>query len=162
VSDANADKHAVSATETESIPGADVVTRLVDSPRMYEHTKGLIWASTFEFPQGAGESVNWEKYAPLPDEVHRLGKERESAKRETRPEFTYAGFIPVRAESVRKIRTARGHGFEVEHVPSEGIHHAEIRRVPSAERPLEKADKVELRFALEQAFGPLVPCPPDA
>lgn len=162
MADANADKDAVSATETEYIPGTDVVTRLIDSPRMYEPATGLIWANTFEFPHGAGESVNWDKYATPPDDVHRLGKERELAKRETRPEFTYAGFVPARADSVRNIKTARGHGFEVEHVPSEGIHHAEIRRVPSAAHPLQKADKGELRFALEQAFGPLVPCPPNA
>lgn len=135
-----------------------IVTRLVDSPRMYEPAKGLIWESTFEFPGGAGESVNWDKYAPPPEVVHRLGLARQLSKRENRPEFKYAGYIASQARTVREIKTVRGHGFAVDHVPSEGQHHAEIRRVPSVDNPLTKIDKSELRLALERAFGALVSC----
>ena len=43
----------------------------------------------------------------------------------------------------------------VEHVPSQGIHHAEIRQAVSGEAPLQKSDRGELRYALEKIFGPL-------
>ncbi len=147
--------------EIEVIPGTAVLTRLIDSPRMYRSAKGLLWPSTFEFPHGEGESVNWDKYAPPPNEVHRLGRAREVEKRSVHPEFTYAGYIPTSAEAVRAIRTARGHGLAVEHVPSEGVHHSEIRYAPNEEAPLHKGDKGELKFALGKVFGPLVACPND-
>lgn len=159
MSEENAVGEAAPAPEIEHIPDEATVTRLIDAPRMYEPSKGLLWANTFEFPNGAGESVNWDKYARPPDEVHRLGKQRETTKREQKPEFGYAGYIPARVESIREIKTVRGHGFAVEHVPSEGIQHAEIHRKPNAQQPLQKGDKGELRLALEKAFGPLVPCP---
>jgi hypothetical protein len=157
---ADGDNDAAAELKVEQIPGNAIITRLIDSPRMYEPAKGLLWESTFEFPGGAGESVNWDKYAPPPEEVHCLGKQREIAKQAVRPEFSYAGYLPAEAERVRAIRTARGHGFDVEHVPSEGIHHAEIRRRASESNPLNKGDKGELRLALEKAFDPFVPCPP--
>jgi hypothetical protein len=159
VADENAADDVAPIAEIELIPDAAVVTRLIDAPRMYEPAKGLIWASTFEFPNGAGESVNWDKYAPLPDEVHRLGRQREAAKREVRSGYSYVGFIAAPAEAVRSVKTVRGHGFALEHAPSEGLHHAEIRRVVSDQNPLNKADKGELRLALERAFGSLVPYP---
>ncbi|MCA8051298.1 hypothetical protein [Burkholderia arboris] len=151
--------NAAAELAVEHIPGTAIITRLIDSPRMYEAAKGLIWESTFEFPGGTGESVNWDKYAPPPDEVHRLGQQRQLAKQAQRHEFTYAGYISAETEHVRTIRTVRGHGFDVEHVPSEGIHHAEIRRRVSDVNALNKGDKGELRFALQRVFDSLVPCP---
>lgn len=147
------------ATPVEEIPGAAVVTRLIDAPRMYEAVQGLIWNQVFEFPNSVGESVNWDRYAPLPDAVHELGRQRQETKKEVRPEFLYAGFISAVTDNVRGIRTARGHGFEVEHVPSEGIHHAEVRYAPCVDVPLQKSDRGELKLALQKKFGLLVPCP---
>ncbi|MEX3954166.1 hypothetical protein AB4Y40_41670 [Paraburkholderia sp. EG287B] len=158
---ADENDNAAAKLEVEPIPGTATITRLIDFPRMHEPAKGLIWENTFEFPGGTGESVNWDKYAPPPDEVHRLGKQRQIAKQVGRPEFAYAGYIPAVTEQVRTIRTARGHGFDVEHVPSEGKYHAEIRRRVSDVNPLNKGDKGELRLALQRTFGPLIPCPPD-
>ena len=71
-------------TPVEEIPGAAVVTRLIDVPRMYEAVQGLIWNQVFEFPNSVGESVNWDRYAPLPDAVHDLGRQREETKQATR------------------------------------------------------------------------------
>lgn len=147
------------AFETEEIPGEAIVTRLIDQPRMFTPGQGLIWDNTFEFPGGAGESVNWDKYAPPPDEVHRLGHAREASKTLVRADYKYAGYLPARTGDVRNIKTNRGHCFQVEHVPSEGIHHAEIRRVPNPTQSLSRGDKAELRLALQKVFGDLVPCP---
>lgn len=148
-----------SEIQVEPIPDEATVTRLIDCPRMYAESTGLIWDTTFEFPKGAGESVNWDKYALPPDAVHRLGHAREEAKRGTRPEFRYTGFIPAVTQRVREIRTVRGHGFDVRHVPSEGIHHAEIRYASPDAVPLQRGDKGELKLALQKVFGELVRCP---
>ncbi|WP_155122824.1 hypothetical protein [Burkholderia ubonensis] len=141
---------------TEYIPDPDNITRLVDFPRMYEPVRSLIWENVFEFPGGTGESVNWDKYAPLGPAVHKLGCEREQKKRESRVDFRYAGYVPARTGDVREIRNARGHGFAVDHVPSEGQHHAEIRYAAAADAMIRKGDKVELKAALKDKFGPLV------
>ncbi|NMV41823.1 hypothetical protein [Ralstonia insidiosa] len=148
-----------SAIQVEPIPDEATVTRLIDCPRMYEDASGLIWTTTFEFPQSAGESVNWDKYAPPPDAVHKLGLDREEAKRASRPEFRYAGYIPALARDVRGIKTARGHGFDIQHVPTEGIYHAEIHYASPEAVPLQKGDKGELKLALQRVFGELIRCP---
>lgn len=71
----------------------------------------------------------------------------------------YGGFVPAVVGNIRTIRTARGHGFLVEHKPEEGQHHAEVSYLPDGE--LKRADKNELKYALEKVFDVLVPhtCP---
>lgn len=141
----------------ETIPDSDTVTRMIDFPRMYEPAKSLIWENTFEFPSGNGESVNWAKYVPPPDAVHQLGCQRQRKKQETKPEHRYVGYVPARTGDVRGLQNARGHGFRVEHVPSQGRHHAEIHYAQAADAPLKKADKGELKALLKGVFGQLVP-----
>jgi len=149
-------------TETvEDIPDGDAVSRLVDFPRMYEEARGLIWDNIFQFPRGECESVVWARYAPTPADVHRLGCEREAAKRQSNPEmrYAYAGFISSTAGAIRGVRTARGHGFTMNHAPDEGRHHAEVCYAPAGQNgitDLKKADKVELRAALRKVFDELV------
>lgn len=141
--------------DVEDIPDCATVNRLIDFPRMGNRSERLVWQNVFEFPDGAGESVVWSKYAPTEADVHRFGCEREAAKRQSKPEMRYGGFIPAVVKAIRKIKTKRGHGFTVAHKPGEGQHHAEISYAPAS--PLKKTDKIELKFALQQAFGTLVP-----
>ena len=141
----------------ENIPDEDAIYRQVDFPRMYDDSIGLIWDQIFQFPSGEPESVVWSKYAPTPEDVHRLGIEREKRARERRPEMRYIGFIPSTAGVIRAICTSRGHGFSVVHAPREGIHHAEISYRPAGE--LKRSERNELKLSLRKAFGDLVTRP---
>lgn len=126
---------------------------------MYEDVKGMIWEITFMFSKGQGESVNWEKYASIPDEVNRLGCEMEAHRKVNKPECRYVGHIAAMVEGIRNIKTNRGHALSVEHDPSQGQgrHHAEVRIVTSStSSSLAKSDRAELRFALSKAFQELV------
>ena len=147
-------------TETvEDIPDEDAVSRLVDFPRMYEEARGLIWKQIFQFPGGKCESVVWRRYAPTPADVHRLGCEREAAKRRSKPEMRYVGFVSSTVGGIRGIRTERGHGFTVNHAPSEGRQHAEVCYAPASQNGITKLlpnDKAELKEFLKNAFGELV------
>jgi len=106
-----------------------------------------------------GESLNWNKYASPPDQVHELGRQRESAKREKNPNMRYAGYIEGLVGEIRAARTRRGHGFQVLHVPSEGKHHAEVHIAISPTQVWEKTDRIELRELLKIKFSDLVPNP---
>lgn len=140
--------------DVEDIPDDATVNRLIYFPRMGNRLEGLIWQNVFEFPGGLGESVVWSKYAPTDADVHGFGCDREAAKRQAKPEMRYGGFIPAVVKAIRDIKTNRGHGFAVAHEPEEGQHHAEISYAPAS--TLNKTDKGELKFALQQVFGPLV------
>lgn len=140
----------------ESIPDPDAIHRQIDFPLMYGKAQELIWVSVFAFPEGQSESAVWGKYAPTDERVHQIGRERIAAKQQLRPEYRYIGFISSTAAAIRKICTAAGHGFSVEHSPAEGIHHAEIFYKPAnnrAAKQLTKNEKVELKAALRSAFG---------
>jgi hypothetical protein len=140
----------------EEIPDEDTVSRLIDFPRMYEEARRLIWDQVFQFPGGDCESLVWRRYAATDEEVHRLGCEREVAKRVTKPEMRYAGFISALSGAIRSIRTNRGHGFGVNHAPEEGVHHAEVCYSPVGDGlKLKPADKAELKLALKGKFGDL-------
>lgn len=124
---------------------------------MYALERALIWPNVFEFPGGLGESLVWRAYAPTDDEVHALGCERERNVRQRKPDMRYAGFITAVTGSIRRIRTAAGHGFAVEHKPEEGDHHAEIRyAIAPGVTTLSKSAKADLKVTLREAFGPLV------
>lgn len=127
--------------------------------------ESVIWKTAFEFATNKagggflGESVNWDKYALPPTEVHQLGCERESVKRKTNDGFRYAGFITAGVSDIRSLRSKRGHFFEVLHVPDLGIHHAEIRCLsnPDAEKPMERLDRADLLLGLKLICSELVP-----
>lgn len=144
----------------ERIPDQDQLFRLVDFPRMYQATRGLIWDEVFQFPGGEHESLVWEKYAPTANHVHRLGCEREAAKRSAKPDFRYCGFIPSTAGSIRAVKTPTGHGFALRHMPGEGRHHVGIFFALNPEaggKKLSKGEKGDLKFRLRKVFGDLVP-----
>lgn len=143
----------------EDIPDGDTVSRLVDFPRMYEETKGLIWDVIFQFSKGKCESVVWARYAPAPDDVHRLGCKREAEKRHSHPERRYTGFISSTAGAIRSIKTSGGHGFSLRHAPEEGRHHAEVCYAPASQdgyNSLKKSDKADLKASLKKVFSELV------
>ncbi|HEV7911377.1 MAG TPA: hypothetical protein VGP28_09915 [Methylocella sp.] len=141
----------------EPIPDEDAIHRQIDFPRMYNDAKEMIWQNVFLFPQGEPESVVWGKYAPTADDVHRSGCNREATTRKRNPDMRYVGFISSTAGTVRAIRTRPGHGFSVVHEPTEGIHHAMVSYLSAAGTALKPSEKSELKFALSQAFGALVP-----
>ncbi len=98
----------------------------------------------------------------IPDDgaLYRLGCEREAEVRERKPDMSYAGFVASIAGAVRAIQTRAGHGFRVRHEPREGDDHAEISYRPAPGKQvseLEKNEKSELKLALRQKFGDLVP-----
>jgi len=78
--------------------------------------------------------------------------ERERLVQNRSPDMQYEGFISSQAGRIRAIRSARGHGFSLEHEPSEGLFHVEIRYSSVAEMKLNKADKTDLKAALKDAF----------
>ena len=140
----------------EEIPDNDAVSRLVDYPHKYSSEHDLIWHSIFEFPSRDCESHVWRKYAPEHNDVHDIGRAREPEKQMKRPEYRYIGFITAEVREIRAIQTSRGHGFNVIHEPSEGIHHAHVcydRADPN--QNLKKNDKAELKLALRNCFGDL-------
>ncbi len=142
----------------EPIPDEDALHRLIDFPRMYTEARDLLWPVIFEFPNGQPESVVWSRYAQRPEDVHRLGCERESRTRERRPDMRYTGFVSSSAAVIRGIETKAGHGFAVQHEPREGAHHAEISYRPASGRvtsDLKRNEKNELKLGLRQKFGDL-------
>jgi len=147
----------------EFIPDPDRVSRLIDFPHKYDDARDLILAEVFMFPKSkgvyAGESVNWEKYCRDVNAIHALGCAWQKAKREKKPDMRYVGFSVAVVGDIRGIVTKRGHGFNVVHEPVEGIHHAEVSYAPSAELGVkfESLEREELKLALRQKFGPLVP-----
>jgi hypothetical protein len=143
----------------EEIPNCDDISRLIEFPRTYSREREIILEIGFEFPGGSGESVIWRKYAPTDEDVHAIGAQWEQKKRERRDETRYVGFATNTAGTVRGFRTARGHGFDVVHVPDEGKYHAEVRYSPATVVPLIKPDRAELRLAIAKMFSTLVPCP---
>jgi hypothetical protein len=141
--------------QQEEIPDADSVHRLIDFPFMYQELQGLIWGNVFQFPAGLGESVVWSKYAQTHHDVHAIGCERQRNKRHQKPEFAYKGCVSALVADIRGKKTRVGHGFDVIHVPSQGIHHAEIRYQPAPQVTLTKPEKAELKLALNTIFGAL-------
>ena len=111
----------------EQIPDADQVSRHVDHPHKITDGGELLWQHIFLFSSGV-ESVVWRRYCPTIEEVHRLGCANQDAKRALGRAATYKGAITSVVEQIRALKSAKGHGFRVEHRPEndQGIHHAEI------------------------------------
>jgi hypothetical protein len=141
----------------EPVLDEDTVHRLVDHPRMYEEVRGLMWPEVFQFANGQPESLVWQKYAAEPNDVHQFGCDREKSKQLTKPEFRYAGFISANAGEIRAIRTPHGHGFEVTHFPTEGLHHIHISYLLAPNTiGLQKPVKADLKLRLRKCFGEMI------
>ena len=137
----------------EAIPGEDLVSRLVDSPRRWSRIERHFFeASLFEFNSQQPESVVWRKYAPEIAAVHALGCEMQATKRAAKPGWTYEGAVSTKVSAIRDIKNQAGDGFFVEHVPEEGQHHAHVGYVLSAGSENLKTRKLDLREFLRNAF----------
>jgi hypothetical protein len=136
----------------EHVPNEDAISRLIYFPRMYDDFRGLIWDVVFEFPGRPCESTVWRRYAQEDDDVHHIGLDVEALKKPRRPLTHYVGFISANVGEVRSIKTARGHGFVVNHEPSEGVHHVEICFRAADAGHLKKNDKNELKLLLRHIF----------
>ena len=147
------------ADQAEEIGDTELISRLVDEPRMYTADKGLIWPNVFEFPQSQHESTVWRRHAPKDNDVHEIGFERERRRRDDYPDrspMRYVGFITSQVGEVRSLKNARGHGFSVDHLPEDRRrYHAGISYAPAPGVSLSKNDKTELKQYLRQVFGPL-------
>lgn len=147
----------------EHIPDDDKVSRLVFHPFMYTGGNRMLMDNVFTFPsnRGARESVVWSRYAPTDGQVHNLGLNHATAKRLENPDriIQYDGFIVTYAGKIRAIKTAKGHGLFVEHVPAEGKSHAEVGYQPTGSDAITKLEKGELKLALHKVFSALVPAP---
>jgi hypothetical protein len=139
----------------EHVANEEAVSRLIYEPRMYDNYKGLIWNVVFEFPSGSCESTVWRRYAPEHSDVHTIGEEVEALIKRRSPQTCYVGFISANVGEVRSIKTARGHGFAVNHEPKEGLHHVEICFSSADGRGAEglrKTDRNELKLLLRKTF----------
>ena len=143
----------------EGILNCHSVSRLIDFPRMYEEKQGLIWEEIFQFPNSRCESVVWRRYAPMDDDVHHIGIEREGLiTKSRRPEMRYVGFVSAAVGPIRLVQTPGNHGFCVTHAPEEGQHHAHICYAPADGnlQSLKRAEKQDLKLRLRSLFGELV------
>ena len=147
----------------EHIPDDDKVSRLVFYPFMYTSGNRMLMDNVFTFSSNRGgrESIVWSRYAPTDQDVHNLGLNLTTEKRAQNPDrvIQYDGFIVTYAGKIRAIKTAKGHGLFVEHVPAEGKHHAEVGYQPTGSAAITKLEKGELKLALHKVFSALVPAP---
>jgi len=149
--------------EKEQIPDQDDINRSIFFP---QH-KNFDAASIFQFSRdktdgSRRESVIWRKYAATMAEVHAIGCAIQDRMNHRRAEnwkpqdVRYQGSIETRVQRVRGIRSDRGHSFNVNHEPDEGIHHAEVAVAAAEDTTLRSTDLQELRDRLFDLFGPLV------
>lgn len=141
----------------EVIPDDDSVHRWVIAPRMWDAFQNqLIWNGVWEFKRDHNccESLVWNKYVSSVQEVHELGRAQEKKNLEEKPgrDYQYVGFLSANVGGIRAAYNARGHGFRVEHEPSEGIYHAHICYAPARGQEFTKNDKSELKLKLKDLF----------
>ncbi len=145
---------------SEHIPDGDLVNRNVFAPYMFDGNKFIInGLFSFRTNRHLKESVIWRKYARSIQEIHDLGcikQDNDNQHRDLAKRVTYIGSIEALVGKIRGIRTQRGHGFFVEHEPSEGQHHAHVRIEIAAGLELERTDKEDLRDELVRIFGSLI------
>jgi hypothetical protein len=114
--------------------------------------RDLFWENVFQFPSNAGrcESLVWRKYAVAIDETHDLGCNKQASDRaQGRDRSVYFGAITGNAGEIRSLRSTRGIGLVIDHVPAEGIFHAHLGFSPGSE----KNDRTELKAILRLKFG---------
>lgn len=140
----------------EQIPDADHVSRLVDHPHKISDHGELLWQNIFLFSEGV-ESLVWRKYCPEIADVHALGCAQQARKRESGRATTYKGAITSVAERIRTLRSAKGHGFKVEHRPEDdqGQHHAEVELAYANGAQATKAERSELKRMIHSVWNPL-------
>lgn len=148
----------------EHIPDEENVSREIFHPQMTRAEIGVVYESLFEFPGGLPESVVWRRFCQTEGEVHRIGFSHETMKRAKNPNVLYLGFGTAIVSNIRLIsaRNKDGHGFEVMHEPSEGIHHAEVsyRLLEGIQYgSLNRNQKQELKFTLGKLFAAMAPRP---
>ena len=111
-------------------------------------------------------SVVWRKYAPSTQEVHSCGcavavEASEGNRRKGGAPAEYGGFRSAQVASVRAIKSQRGNGLEVLHVPVPGKRwHAHISVVATPgqrTKNISKTVRGELRELLYAALGPYEP-----
>lgn len=148
-------------TVVEKISDSCKVSRLVFEfmlipPDLVE----LFWEKVFMFPSNRNcrESVVWRKYKPSDEDVHELGAEQQEARRRdanSTPKI-YKGFLNADVDKIRSISCSDNiHKVFVEHVPSEGIHHAEIFFEPSPP----KSVKMDFKTRLKMVFSKEITVP---
>lgn len=141
------------SVQPEIIGDTDTLSRHVWAPRMYNSGEDAFrWQIVFEFPDGQGESLFWHKYIDLSG-VHAAGCGRQENARASKPDTTYTGAVSAIASGVRNYRNPHGHGFRLEHEPSQGRAHAHICYDAAKNVPMTKADKNELKVALGNIFS---------
>ncbi|MGN6828881.1 hypothetical protein [Paucibacter sp. M5-1] len=139
----------------EEIPPEDQVSRHIDAPHKWKPAEQEFEeARLFEFPRDEPESVVWRHYAPSIAEIHQMGCQRQAEKRPAKPSYTYVGAITATAEAIRAIRV-KGHGFQLEHAPEEGLWHAHVSYLKEPNAEFNRAHKLDLKEHLRKAFGPL-------
>lgn len=148
----------------EPIPDSDQISRGCSVP------PGVDAESVFVFKSDSSgarvESVIWRKYAPTLMEVHERGCARTKSASEKRaadgkdPKI-YMGSMTSLVRPIRLIRTGRGFGFAVVHLPENGDNsHAHICMeavTASSMNDLKKNDRRELIHLLFKEFGKLEP-----
>lgn len=147
--------------EKEHIPSEDNVARFIFKPNHYENDE-FRWNKAFQFPKPIeqGESVCWERYAATEQVKHQIGAEILQIIQKRKSDASYMGFRMANVGMIRDLKNARGHGFEVDHKPSEeeGKHHAEVMYFPCQELDLKPTDRAELKEMLEGVFALLAVC----
>ena len=143
--------------EIEQIPAVDNVARFIIKPNHYV-AEEFSWDKAFKFPKKIeeGESVCWERYASTEHAKHEAGNEVLKKILVRKPDATYIGFRTANVGSIRSLKSAKGHSFDVIHKPcnGEGQHHAEVVYLPSQEDDLKSIHRAELKEMLEGVFAP--------
>ena len=150
------------ALDIEEILNEENVAKSLFFPKDFDNLRTLIWSNVFEFSTNKetgepyGESVIWEKYALDSEDKHAIGKGIAYKRKTKNPNYSYEGYMISLTQAIREISNGRGHGFDVEHKPAEGIYHAEILFKPNPNNEFKKNDKTELKGYLCKVFSELV------
>ncbi len=141
--------------EREDIPDSGQISRWVWEHMLDKKTGELLWEPFFEFRKRSNqcESVIWRKYARSLRDVHQLGCAEERRRRVEGHNSTYKGATTAGVGSLRDYQNPNGHGFSVNHEPSESQWHAEVCYRISVENALTAVDKAELRQAAFDHFS---------
>lgn len=157
---------AVAGSYREHIPDQDKVSRAY-----FATPPGIASESGFLFPydkiiEDRAESVYWRKYASNPHDVRDRACELEKTKNvrhgaASRSLVQYTGFRTADAQSIRSVRSGRGHQFDVIHWPDNGdLAHAHICIKPAASESVKKLktnDVQELVHLLHDIFADFTP-----
>lgn len=125
----------------------------------------FIWHEIFVFPSDAGrvESVVWRSVIITDAELNNLGcAEAADARANGKPAIEYRGSMTARAGDITQLKTTRGHGFSLHHVPEDGRKwHVHIKVEEAPNTTVSKNDKSDIRALMQKEFLPFYPhvCP---